>query len=35
VQSGAMGYDILMGRDGMLCTGIYGGIMICLAGIMG
>jgi hypothetical protein len=35
VQSGVMGYDGLAGREGVLCAGVYGGIMICLAGIMG
>ncbi|KAH8772024.1 hypothetical protein F5882DRAFT_175466 [Hyaloscypha sp. PMI_1271] len=34
VQSGTLGYDALMGSEGILCTGVYGGIMICLAGIM-
>ena len=28
VQSGTLGYDALMGSEGILCTGVYGGIMI-------
>lgn len=35
VQSGTLGPDDIAGREGILCAGVYGGIMICLAGIMG
>ncbi|KAE9369953.1 hypothetical protein N431DRAFT_54317 [Stipitochalara longipes BDJ] len=35
VQSGTLGYDALAEQEGILCAGVYGGIMICLAGIMG
>jgi len=34
VQSGTLGYDALSEREGIVCAGVYGGIMICLAGIM-
>ena len=34
VQSGTLGYEALAERDGVFCAGVYGGILICLAGIM-
>ena len=35
VQSGVVSSVVLLGKEGVLCAGIYGGVMIIVAGIMG
>jgi hypothetical protein len=34
IQSGILNQGSLLGREGCMCAGIYGGVMIVLAGIM-
>jgi hypothetical protein len=35
VQSGILGRGALFGKESITCAGIYGGVMIVIAGIMG
>jgi hypothetical protein len=34
IQSGILGQGGLLGREGCVCAGIYGGVMIIMAGVM-